>query len=54
MLTDGTTISNLSRPSFSVARSASFSHAMSTSPIPRCTNVVVAPRAPESSTGTLR
>ena len=35
-----------------IERNASFSHAISTSPIPRCTNVVVDPRAPESSTGT--
>ncbi len=39
-------------PSFSTARSASFSQAISTSPMPRSTNVVVEPRAPESSTGT--
>ena len=31
---------------------ASFSQARSTSPMPRCTKVLVAPRAPESSTGT--
>ncbi len=54
MLTDGTTIDTRSRPIFSIASSASFSHASSTSPIPRCTKVVVAPRAPESSTGTFR
>ena len=52
MLTDGTTISSLSWPSSFTARKASFSHAMITSPIPRCVNVVVDPRAPESSTGT--
>jgi len=38
----------------SMESSASFSHAISTSPIPRSTKVVVAPRAPASSTGTLR
>ena len=52
MLTDGMTMSYLSGPSCFVARSASFSHAISTSPIPRSTNVVVDPRAPASSTGT--
>jgi len=31
---------------------APLAEAMSTSPISRCTNVVVEPRAPESSTGT--
>ena len=31
---------------------ASFSQASSTSPMPRCTKVVVEPRAPVSSTGT--
>ena len=51
MLIDGMTISTLPCSSAS-ARYASFSQASSTSPIPRCTNVVVAPRAPESSTGT--
>ena len=35
-----------------VDRKASFSHASSTSPMPRWTKVLVAPRAPESSTGT--
>ena len=53
MLTDGTTISNLSGPSSFCARKASFSQEMKTSPMPRSTNVVVEPRAPESSTGTL-
>jgi hypothetical protein len=49
---DGTTISTLSGPSSRIASKASFSHASNTSPIPRSTKVVVAPRAPESSTGT--
>jgi len=52
MLIDGTTISKRSLPPSSRASSASFSHASSTSPCPRSTNVVVAPRAPVSSTGT--
>ena len=51
MLTDGTTISTFSGPSSRIASSASFSQASSTSPISRCTNVLVAPRAPLSSTG---
>jgi len=38
----------------STSRCASFSHARCTSPMPFCTNVVVAPRAPESSTGACR
>ncbi|KGW50912.1 hypothetical protein Y049_40 [Burkholderia pseudomallei MSHR684] len=50
MLADGTTISNLSAPNSLIDRNASFSHAISTSPMPRCTKLVVAPRAPESST----
>ena len=50
---EGTTISNCPLPSSCCARNASFSHASSTSPMPRCTKVVVAPRAPVSSTGTL-
>ena len=49
---DGTTISNLSGPSSVSARKASFSQASNTSSIWRCTKVVVAPRAPVSSTGT--
>ena len=52
MLSEGTTIWTFSGPSSLIERNASFSQARSTSPIPRCTNVVVAPRAPESSTGT--
>ncbi len=36
-----------------MASQASFSQAISTSPIRRCTKVVVAARAPVSSTGTL-
>jgi len=53
MLTDGTTISNLSLPSSFKERNASFSQAISTSPNPRSTKVVVEPLAPESRTGTL-
>ena len=53
MLTEGTMISNLSGPSSFCARKASFSQEMNTSPMPRSTKVVVEPRAPESSTGTL-
>jgi len=54
MLSAGVTIS---RPPFAprgsrTASSASFSHAMSTSPMPRSTKVIVAARAPVSSTGT--
>ena len=46
---DGVMISNL--PGCSrIARKASFSQASSTSPMPRSAKVVVAPRAPESST----
>ena len=52
MLTEGTTISNLSLPSCLVARKASFSQEISTSPMPRWAKVVSAPRAPVSSTGT--
>ncbi len=52
MLIEGTTMSNLSGPSSLTARKASFSQARSASPIERCTKVFVAPRAPESSTGT--
>ena len=52
MLSDGSTICTLSAPSSLIDRNASFSHASSTSPMPRCTNVVVEPRAPVSSTGT--
>jgi hypothetical protein len=48
---EGTAIWTLSGCSWS-ARYASFSHESKTSPMPRCTNVVVAPRAPESSIGT--
>ena len=48
----GVTISTLPGPSSSWARKASFSQASSTSPTPRWVKVVVAPRAPESSTGT--
>jgi hypothetical protein len=51
--TEGTTTSNLSSPSSASARNASFSQASSTSPMPRCAKVVVDPRAPVSSTGTL-
>ena len=43
----GTTISNLSGPSSLIARKASFSQEMNTSPMPRSTKVVVEPRAPE-------
>ncbi|MCY1539616.1 hypothetical protein D9M68_752110 [compost metagenome] len=49
---DGTTISNFSGPNSFSARKASFSQASSTSPTPRCTKVMVEPRAPVSSTGT--
>ncbi len=52
MLTEGATISNLPFPSSRDARIASFSQAMSTSPMPRSTKVTVAPRAPVSRTGT--
>ena len=52
MLTEGMMMSNLPGPSCFVASSASFSHAISTSPIPRSVKVVVEPRAPASSTGT--
>ena len=52
MLTEGTTIWNLSFSSSLVARNASFSQEISTSPMPRCANVVSDPRAPVSSTGT--
>ena len=45
-------MSTFSGPSSFTARKASFSQASSTSPRPRCTKVLVAPRAPESSTGT--
>ena len=51
MLIEGTTISSWPGLSPS-ARYASFSQASSTSPICRRTNVIVDPRAPESSTGT--
>jgi len=51
---DGATISNWSLPNSWEARNASFSQAISTSPMPRSTNVVVEPRAPVSSTGALR
>ena len=50
-LVGGATMSNCPFDS-STARKASFSHARSTSPIPRWTNVFVEPRAPVSSTGT--
>lgn len=50
--TDGVTISNLSAPSSLIANNASFSHAINTSPMPRSTKVLVAPRAPESNTST--
>jgi hypothetical protein len=53
MVTEGTTISNLSAPSSLMARNASFSQASRTSPMPRRTKVVVAPRAPVSRIGTL-
>ena len=54
MLIDGTTISNspLAPISPLTASSASFSQAISTSPMPRSTKVTVEPRAPVSSTGT--
>lgn len=48
----GVTISNLSFPSSFAASRASFSQAISTSPIPRSTKVLVEPRAPESRTST--
>ena len=51
-LIEGVTISNLSFPSSFWDNNASFSHAINTSPIPFSTNVVVAPRAPESNTST--
>ena len=50
----GTTMSNLSAPNSFSTRKASFSQASSTSPISRWAKVVVEPRAPVSSTGTLR
>src|SRR3546814_1718058 len=53
MESEGTTISNLPTPSSFSARKASFSQASMTSPMPRSTKVVVEPRAPLSSTGTL-
>ena len=53
MLTDGRTMSNAPVPISFSASSASFSHASSTSPIPRCTNVFVDPRAPEFTRGFL-
>ena len=53
MLKLGTTIWNLSGPSSLVARKASFSQEMNTSPTPRSVKVISEPRAPESSTGTL-
>src|SRR5215470_3680725 len=52
MLTLGTTISSCPSPTSRTASIASFSQAISTSPRPRCTKVVVEPRAPVSSTGT--
>lgn len=52
MLRLGTTMSNLSGPSSLVARKASFSQEMNTSPTPRSVKVVSEPRAPASSTGT--
>ncbi len=52
MLADGYTISTLSWPSSSRASIASLSQASSASPSPRCTKLLVAPRAPTSSTGT--
>jgi hypothetical protein len=52
MLSGGTMVSNWSLPNSFCTRNASFSHEMKTSPMPRCTKVVVEPRAPESSTGT--
>jgi len=52
--TDGPDDFEFAGPSSLVERIASFSHAMSTSPWPRSTKVVVDPRAPLSSTGTLR
>ncbi len=52
ILTEGATISNLSSPNSLSERNASFSQAISTSPIPFSTKVVVEPRAPESNTST--
>jgi len=52
MLMDGVMSSNSPPPCSLSASSASFSQAISTSPMPRSTNVVVAPRAPVSSIGT--
>lgn len=50
--TEGTTISNSSFPNSFIAKKASFSQASKTSPIFLWTNVLVAPLAPESRTGT--
>src|SRR5450631_114031 len=49
---EGTTVSNLPSPNSFWARKASFSQASSTSPISFWVKVIVAPRAPESRTGT--
>src|SRR5271169_225756 len=48
---DDATMSKLSAPNSCKARNASFSQAISTSPRPRWAKVMVAPRAPVSSTG---
>src|SRR5690606_42038538 len=53
MEAEGVTTSILPLPSFFTASSASFSQTNAASPMPRCTKVVVEPRAPASSTETL-
>ena len=52
-LIEGVTISKRPSPNSASARCASFSQVISTSPMLRCAKVVVEPRAPVSSTGTL-
>ncbi len=52
MLIEGITSSNSPAPNSLAASRVSFSHAISTSPIWRRVNVMVAERAPVSSTGT--
>ena len=51
-LIDGYTASKSFAPGPALIRPTSFSNVTSTSPMPRCVNVVVAPRPPVSSTGT--
>ena len=52
MLSEGTTSSTCPLPISFAAMKASFSQPRRTSPMPRCTKVVVEPRAPVSRTGT--